>query len=219
MASLKDLRNRIASVKSTQKITSAMKMVAAAKLRRAQEQRKPPGPTPSAWTGCWARWRPACRAGPAFRPCWREPGRRRPSAGCGHVRPRAVRRLQHGGRAPDAPDGRRTDRCRQDGQDRLRRPQGRDLLRRDWADAIVGAYNRYRPAQAGLRGRRRDRREDNGDVRGRRIRRLHDGLQPVSNRSSASSSPPSSSFPSRRRKAGRRAIPTAAPEPRRRSTL
>ena len=38
MPSLKDLRNRIASVKSTQKITSAMKMVAAAKLRRAQEQ-------------------------------------------------------------------------------------------------------------------------------------------------------------------------------------
>jgi F-type H+-transporting ATPase subunit gamma len=38
MASLKDLRNRIASVKSTRKITSAMKMVAAARLRRAQEQ-------------------------------------------------------------------------------------------------------------------------------------------------------------------------------------
>ena len=37
MASLKDLRVRIDSVKSTQKITSAMKMVAAAKLRRAQE--------------------------------------------------------------------------------------------------------------------------------------------------------------------------------------
>lgn len=36
MASLKDLRIRIASVKSTQKITSAMKMVAASKLRRAQ---------------------------------------------------------------------------------------------------------------------------------------------------------------------------------------
>jgi F-type H+-transporting ATPase subunit gamma len=38
MASLKSLRVRINSVKSTQKITSAMKMVAAAKLRRAQEQ-------------------------------------------------------------------------------------------------------------------------------------------------------------------------------------
>lgn len=37
MPNLKDLRNRIDSVKSTQKITSAMKMVAAAKLRRAQE--------------------------------------------------------------------------------------------------------------------------------------------------------------------------------------
>jgi F-type H+-transporting ATPase subunit gamma len=37
MPSLKDLRIRIDSVKSTQKITSAMKMVAAAKLRRAQE--------------------------------------------------------------------------------------------------------------------------------------------------------------------------------------
>jgi F-type H+-transporting ATPase subunit gamma len=37
MASLKDLRNRIASVKSTQKITKAMQMVAASKLRRAQE--------------------------------------------------------------------------------------------------------------------------------------------------------------------------------------
>lgn len=44
MPSLKDLRVRIASVKSTQKITSAMKMVAAAKLRRAQaaaEQGRP----------------------------------------------------------------------------------------------------------------------------------------------------------------------------------
>ena len=36
MSSLKDLRNRIASVKATQKITKAMQMVAAAKLRRAQ---------------------------------------------------------------------------------------------------------------------------------------------------------------------------------------
>ncbi len=38
MATLKDLRLRIRSVRSTQKITSAMKMVAASRLRRAQEQ-------------------------------------------------------------------------------------------------------------------------------------------------------------------------------------
>ena len=37
MATLDDLKKRIASVKSTQKITKAMKMVAAAKLRKAQE--------------------------------------------------------------------------------------------------------------------------------------------------------------------------------------
>ena len=37
MASLDDLKKRILSVKSTQKITKAMKMVAAAKLKRAQE--------------------------------------------------------------------------------------------------------------------------------------------------------------------------------------
>lgn len=36
MASLKDIRNRIGSVKSTQKITSAMKMISSSKLRRAQ---------------------------------------------------------------------------------------------------------------------------------------------------------------------------------------
>ena len=38
MPSLKDLRTRIGSVKQTQKITSAMKLVAASKLKRAQEQ-------------------------------------------------------------------------------------------------------------------------------------------------------------------------------------
>src|SRR5215813_12913804 len=37
MPSLKDLRNRIATVKSTRKITRAMQLVAASKLKRAQE--------------------------------------------------------------------------------------------------------------------------------------------------------------------------------------
>jgi len=38
MASTKEIRTQIASVKSTQKITSAMEMVAASKMRRAQER-------------------------------------------------------------------------------------------------------------------------------------------------------------------------------------
>ena len=37
MANLRDIRNRISTVNNTQQITKAMKMVAAAKLRRAQE--------------------------------------------------------------------------------------------------------------------------------------------------------------------------------------
>ena len=44
MASLKEVRNRIVSVNSTQQITKAMKMVSAAKLRRAQDAIKPDAP-------------------------------------------------------------------------------------------------------------------------------------------------------------------------------
>ena len=47
MPNLKDLKNRIESVKSTRKITKAMQMVAAAKLRRAQEAAEPRVPTQS----------------------------------------------------------------------------------------------------------------------------------------------------------------------------
>ena len=53
MANLKDLRNRIASVKATRKITLAMQMVAAAKLRRAQEAATSAHLMPSAWTPSW----------------------------------------------------------------------------------------------------------------------------------------------------------------------
>ncbi len=40
MAGAKEIRTKIASVKSTQKITSAMEMVAAAKMRKAQDRMK-----------------------------------------------------------------------------------------------------------------------------------------------------------------------------------
>ena len=50
MATLQDIRRRIRSVQSTQKITRAMKLVAAAKLRRAQERiLEARAPTPSRW--------------------------------------------------------------------------------------------------------------------------------------------------------------------------
>jgi F-type H+-transporting ATPase subunit gamma len=54
MPSLKDLRNRIASVKATQKITKAMQMVAAAKLRRAQSAAEAARPYASRMEGVLA---------------------------------------------------------------------------------------------------------------------------------------------------------------------
>jgi F-type H+-transporting ATPase subunit gamma len=54
MPSLKTSGNRIASVKATQKITKAMQMVAAAKLRRAQEAAVAARPYSSAWAAVLA---------------------------------------------------------------------------------------------------------------------------------------------------------------------
>ena len=47
MASQKEIKGRIASVKGIQKITSAMEMVAAARLRRAEQRSSPCAPTPA----------------------------------------------------------------------------------------------------------------------------------------------------------------------------
>ncbi len=55
MPSLRDLRDRISSVKSTKKITSAMKMVAASKLRRAQAQAEAAQPYAKAMSDMMAR--------------------------------------------------------------------------------------------------------------------------------------------------------------------
>jgi F-type H+-transporting ATPase subunit gamma len=55
MPSLKEYRNRIASVKSTRKITSAMKMVAASKLKKAQERAQESQPYASAMAQMLAR--------------------------------------------------------------------------------------------------------------------------------------------------------------------
>ena len=77
MASLKDMRNRIASVKATRKITKAMQMVAAAKLRRAQEAATAARPYAERMARVLAtstRVSPAGRAPPR---CWSAPARTR----------------------------------------------------------------------------------------------------------------------------------------------
>ena len=55
MPSLKEYRDRIASVKSTKKITSAMKMVAASKLKKAQDQAEASQPYASAMAEMMSR--------------------------------------------------------------------------------------------------------------------------------------------------------------------
>jgi F-type H+-transporting ATPase subunit gamma len=64
MPSLKDLRNRIASVKATQKITKAMQMVAAAKLRRAQQAAESARPFAQRMSAVLANLAKACEGRP-----------------------------------------------------------------------------------------------------------------------------------------------------------
>jgi len=64
MANLKALKGRIASVKSTQKITKAMKMVAAAKLRRAQDAAEAGRPYAERLAGVMSRLASGVTVGP-----------------------------------------------------------------------------------------------------------------------------------------------------------
>ncbi len=180
MPSLKDLKVRISSVKNTQKITSAMKMVSAAKLRRAQEQAEAARPYAErmervlAFAGGRGR-RPRRRAGAAGRHR-QGPG---PSAGGHDLRPRPVRRLQLLDRASGPPHGARPEARGQDAEDPVRRPQGaRSVAPR------VCAGNHRQPgrrgqAEAEVRRRRSDRKAHSPDVRAWRVRRLHRRLQQV----------------------------------------
>ncbi len=125
MPSLKDLKNRIASVKSTQKITKAMQMVAAAKLRRAQDAAVAARPMPNGWATCCRRWARLMPARRTLRRCSAAMARtrftcsssRRASDGLAGGFNSSIARL-----ARDS--GAAADRRRQDGEDPHRRPQG-----------------------------------------------------------------------------------------------
>ena len=140
MPSLKALRTRINSVKSTQKITSAMKMVAASKLRRAQPQAEAARP----YAERMERMLRALAASVADMPnAPAAAGRHRQgpdlSAGPGHRRSRPGRRVQlaisAAPRAPSRagwrPEG-KTVKILAVGR------KGRDYLRRELASRIIG---------------------------------------------------------------------------------
>jgi F-type H+-transporting ATPase subunit gamma len=99
MPSLKDLKNRIASVKSTRKITKAMQMVAAAKLRRAQEAAEAARPYTERFNAVLA----GLAGGPRARP--RAPAPCRDGAG-GRAPPRRDDLGAGARRAPSTPPSR-----------------------------------------------------------------------------------------------------------------
>ena len=106
MASLKDMRVRIAATKATQKITKAMQMVAASKLRRAQaaaEAARPYAESMETVLGNIAAI--GGGAGRGAQAARRHRQRPRPSAGRLHRRARAVRPVQLGDRAAGARAG------------------------------------------------------------------------------------------------------------------
>ena len=173
MASLKDMRVRIASTKATQKITKAMQMVAASKLRRAQAAAEAARPYAErmektlgniAATVTDINSAPRLLAGTGHGPD--------PSPDRLHRRARPVRRVQ----LVDRPARPRADQCadrrRQDREDPLRRPQGR----RPAPPPICLADHRGDRAareDAGLRARRAGQPQDHRALRSRPVRRRH----------------------------------------------
>ena len=142
MPNLKSLRTRINSVKSTQKITSAMKMVAASKLRRAQAQAEAARPYAERMERM-LRALAASVAGSPTAPPLMVGHRQGPDASAdrGHRRPWSRRRvqLQHRPRRarPGAPleaEG-KTVKLLAVGR------KGRDYLRRELSSRIVGDIN------------------------------------------------------------------------------
>ncbi len=160
MASLKDLRNRIASVKSTQKITSAMKMVAAAKLRRAQEQAEAARPYAERMDRVLGSLAASLRGRAGVSPMLAGTGDDRTHlliaitsdrGLCGGFNGSIVRRTRQ--MAEALAEAGKTVRIVCVGR------KGRDLLRRDLGDAIVASYTDV--------GRRRLGFEDADEIAGR----------------------------------------------------
>ena len=137
MPSLKDLRVRIRSVQSTQKITAAMKVVAASRLRRAQEQAEAARPYAQRMERVLASLASRMTGLPGGTAAARRHRQgRNASARRRHLGSRPRRRLQRDDPARGAAPHPRTRSGRQAGQDPDHRPQGRDGLRRDYGRLI-----------------------------------------------------------------------------------
>ncbi len=179
MASLKDLRNRIRSVRSTQKITAAMKMVAASRLRRAQEQAEAARPYATRMERVLGSLAGRMAGMPGAPPLLAGTGRddvqlivvassdRGLAGGFNASILREARR-----RIRDLDNAGKTVKLLTVGR------KGRDSLRRDYGRLIHDSLIDVGPPPRLVRRGARYRRAHSRALRGRRVRRLHDRLQP-----------------------------------------
>ena len=157
MASLKELKGRINSVKSTQKITTAKQMVAAAKLRRAQAAAEAARPYAERLSGVMASLAGKV-SGDSAPSCWPAPGRPASPAGGGQHRQGPVRRSQRQHRQGRQGQGPRADRRRQGREVLSRRQEGpRAPIKRDLPNVSKSTRHLGGP-QRRVRGSRSDRR-------------------------------------------------------------
>ena len=171
MPSLKDLRNRIASVKATQKITKAMQMVAAAKLRRAQTAAEAARPYAERMES-GARQSRRAASPPAAPQLLAGTGKddmhllvvaTAERGLCGAFNSSIVRLAREHIAAPAGPG--------QDGQDPLRRQEGLRPASPPFEKQIVELIELRGLRQIGFDNADRDRQEDHRAVRRRRVRR------------------------------------------------
>ena len=175
MASLKDMRNRIASVKATRKITKAMQMVAAAKLRRAQEAATAARPYAERMARVLANINATMRRqGRRLAAAGRHRQGRGAPAGRHDRRARPVRRLQHQHRPPRP----RRMPCAWPGRARRSRSSA-SAARAPTPCAATGAsrsstaWTSRRVKQLGFANAEDIAAQDARAVRGRRVRRRH----------------------------------------------
>ena len=189
MPSLKDLRVRIRSVRSTQKITAAMKVVAASRLRRAQEQAEAARPYAQRMERVLASLAARMAGLPNAPPLLVGTGKRRHASDRRrNLGPRPRRRFQRHDPARGAPPHPRARGRRQAGHDPDHRAQGpRRPAPRLWA-ADPRQPDRDRPPPAVVRRGPRHRRAHPGAVsRGMRSMRARSSTTVFARRSPRSS--------------------------------
>jgi F-type H+-transporting ATPase subunit gamma len=171
MASLKALKLRIGSVKSTQKITKALNMVAAAKLRRAQQNAEAGRPYSTRMAEVVASLARASRRPAEPQAARRHRQGRHPPDRRRHRRPRPCRRVQHQHRPRRAPQGRRAEAEGKTVLFYIVGRKGRPVIQRFYPKAIIAQHDTSEMKAPAMPTRRRSPRTSSTASRPTAVRR------------------------------------------------